>query len=89
MERHWLARPQTVRLLWRVLYAVLALTVGTELFIAEHAQFGIGGSFAFNAWYGFAACMVLILAAKGLGVAIKRADTYYEPPGPTNHDDDR
>ena len=89
MERHWLVRPQTVRLLRRVLYTVLALSVGAELLIAEHALFAIGGSFAFNAWFGFAACIVLILAAKGLGISIKRADTYYDAPGPTTHDDDR
>ena len=78
MDKHWLVRPASVRLLWRLFIAVLALTVVAELFISHHAYFGIDGTFAFNAWFGFIACAVLILFAKGLGVFIKRPDDYYE-----------
>ena len=78
MDEHWLTRRATIRALWLVFAAVLAATVAAELFIAHEAHFGIDGTFAFHAWYGFACCAVLIGAAKLLGLALKRPDAYYE-----------
>jgi predicted membrane metal-binding protein len=67
MSDHWLARPSTIRLLWRGFIVVLVLTVLTE--------------FGFGAWFGFLACAVLILGAKALGALLKRPDGYYDEPG--------
>ena len=78
MERHWLARPETIRKVWVLFTAVLAATVLAELFVEHDAEFGIEGTFAFNAWYGLIACAALILAAKLLGFLLKRPDNYYE-----------
>ncbi len=77
MKTHWLVRPRTIRLLWMVFIIVLAATVGAEFFVHEPTHEGIGGSFGFGAWFGFGACAVLILVAKGLAVFIKRPDNYY------------
>ncbi|MBE0621228.1 MAG: hypothetical protein IH605_11595 [Burkholderiales bacterium] len=78
MEKHWLVRPENIRLLWRAFIGILALTVAAELFVQHHAYFGIDGYFAFNAWFGFLACAALILFAKGLGAFLKRPDDYYD-----------
>ena len=78
MERHWLARPETIRKVWAVFIAVLAATVGAEFFVEHDADFGIDGTFAFYAWYGLIACVALIVIAKQLGFLLKRADNYYE-----------
>lgn len=78
MPQHWLTRPETIRKLWRIFIAMLALTVAAEFFIAHEAHFGIDGIFGFNAWYGFAAGMALIMIARLIGVLLKRPDTYYE-----------
>lgn len=78
MEQHWLTRPSTIRILWMVLFAVLALTVLAQFVIPVEAHFGLDGSFGFNAWYGFAVCAAMILMAKLLGVWLKRRDTYYD-----------
>jgi hypothetical protein len=78
MSDHWLARPATIRLLWRVFIAVLALTVVAEFLVAHHPHFGIESVPAFGAWYGFLACAGMILFAKGLAIFLKRPDTYYE-----------
>jgi hypothetical protein len=78
MEQHWLTRPATIRKLWVIFGCVLAATVAAELFVAHEAHFGIEGTFAFHAWYGFLACAALIGAAKALGLLLKRRDTYYE-----------
>ena len=78
MEPHWLVRPRTIRLLWRLFAVALALTVGAEFFVREPAHQGLGGTFAFGAWFGFGACAVLILFAKGIGLLLKRPDDYYD-----------
>ena len=78
MREHWLVRPTTIRILWVVFIGILALTVAADLFVEQHAIFGIDGTFGFAAWFGFAACVALIVGAKALGFMLKRPDSYYE-----------
>jgi len=78
MREHWLARESTIRLLWRAFLAVLALTVLAELFVAHEPHFAVETVFGFGAWYGLLACAALILAAKAIGLLLKRADDYYQ-----------
>lgn len=77
-DDHWLARPETLRLLWRGFLAILALTVVAELAIEKHPYFGVDGWLGFSAAFGFLACVALISFAKALGVLLKRPDTYYD-----------
>ena len=74
--RHWLDR--NGRLVWRAFLAVLALTVLAEFAVALHPHFGVDGLPGFHAIYGFLACLAMILAAKALGVLLKRPDDYYK-----------
>lgn len=78
MSDHWLVRPSTIRRLWAGFIAVLALTVGAELLVAHDAHFSVERVFGFGAWYGFVACAVLIVFAKGIAVFLKRRDSYYD-----------
>ena len=78
MKQHWLVRPGTLRLLWIIFLIVLALTVLASLFTEVHARFGIDGSLAFNAWYGFLSCIGMVLVAKVLGRLLHRKDSYYD-----------
>lgn len=64
-------------MLWMVFIAILAGTVAIQIWVHVHAEFGVEGTFGFNAWYGFGACVALIVVAKVLGIFIKRTDTYY------------
>ncbi len=75
--RHWLVRPETIRKLWSGGGVTLAALVAIEAGIQTYGYFGLDGTFAFNAWYGFAVCVAMIAAAKGLGTLLKREDTYY------------
>jgi hypothetical protein len=75
---HWLARPTTVRLLWRVFVAVLAALVALDLVVAHHPHFSLESVFGFGAWFGFLSCVVLIVFAKALGALLRRPDTYYD-----------
>ncbi|MCB1959651.1 MAG: hypothetical protein KDE68_03865 [Rhodocyclaceae bacterium] len=75
---HWLVRPETIRKLWIAFIAILALTVVAEFFVEAHPHFGIDGWPAFNAWYGFIACVIMVFGSKLVGMILKRPDTYYD-----------
>lgn len=76
--KHWLVRRRSIRVLWIVFVAVLAVFVVGDVFIYGHPYFGLDGTFAFYAWYGLLTCVVMILLAKAMGVLLKRKDTYYD-----------
>jgi hypothetical protein len=77
-DDHWLVRPGTIRMLWIAFIAVLAVTVLLDLVIEHHPLFGLDGAFGFGAWFGFFSCVAMIVAAKALGVVLKRPDSYYD-----------
>ena len=78
---HWLVRPATIRLLWRFFAAVLALLVFAQFFIKFKSYFGMDGWFGFAAVFGFLACVAMVFLAKGLGVFLKRDESYYDDEG--------
>lgn len=78
MDKHWLVRPATIRRLWIAFIAVLAATVLVQWLVPVQGHFGVDGGFGFNAWYGLAACALMIVAARLLGVLLKRRDDYYD-----------
>ncbi|HEX4892246.1 MAG TPA: hypothetical protein VFV47_03090 [Hyphomicrobiaceae bacterium] len=75
---HWLVRPSTIRGLWTGGSLVLVCLVALDLVVEHKPHFGIDGSIGFGAWFGFAACVAMVLFAKALGVLLKRPDTYYD-----------
>lgn len=75
---HWLARPATIKLLWRVFIAVLAVLVLAQAFIYVKGYFGIDGWFGFGAVFGFLSCLAMVLVAKALGLVLKRPENYYD-----------
>jgi hypothetical protein len=78
MNQHWLVRPGTIRMLWVLFILVLALVVLASLYMDVHAWFRLDGTFAFNAWYGFATCIGMIVVAKLLGRLLHRKEDYYD-----------
>ena len=78
MKDHWLVRESTIRRLWIAFAIVLAITVFLDVVVESESHFGLDGTFAFGAWFGFASCVVLIVLAKALGAVLKRPDKYYE-----------
>jgi hypothetical protein len=77
-EFDWFDRPENIKKLWIMLYAVCGLTVVLQLFAHGHPHFGFDGVFGFFAALGFVSCAALILLAKGLGLLLKRKVTYYD-----------
>lgn len=73
----WLARPESIRLLWIVFSVVLALTVVLQFVIKVKGYFGIDGWLGFAAIFGFGSCLLMVLVAKALGFVLKRDQDYY------------
>lgn len=73
----WLVRPDSIRLMWRVFWAVLALTVVLEFFIKIKGYYGIDDWIGFGAAFGFLSCIAMVVVAKGLGFVLKRDQDYY------------
>ncbi len=80
-EDHWLARPTTIKLLWRVFAVVLALLVVAQAFIYVKGYFGVDAWFGFGAVFGFLSCLAMVVFAKALGWWLKRDEGYYEEGG--------
>lgn len=80
-DAHWLARPRTIRLLWWLFLAVLALSVGLQFVVPVKAHFRVDGWFGFGAVFGFLSCLAMVLVARMLGWLLKRRDDYYHVQG--------
>lgn len=74
----WLARPSTIRLLWRVFAVVLAVSVAVQLLFKVKGYFGVDGWLGFGAVFGFLSCLAMVLFAKLLGWFLKRGEDYYQ-----------
>ncbi|MEM7610399.1 MAG: hypothetical protein AAF270_01895 [Pseudomonadota bacterium] len=77
-DDHWLVRPTTIKLLWRVFAVVLALLVAAQAVIKVKGYFDVDGWFGFGAAFGFLSCLAMVLVAKGLGFLLKRPENYYQ-----------
>ncbi len=80
-QDHWLARPTTIKLLWKVFIVVLAMLVLAQAFIYVKGYFRVDGWFGFGAVFGFLSCLAMVLFAKALGYVLKRPEDYYERGG--------
>lgn len=76
----WLARPSTIRLLWRVFAVVLAVSVAAQLLFKVKGYFTVDGWLGFGAVFGFLSCVAMVLFAKVMGWVLKREEKYYAEP---------
>jgi hypothetical protein len=60
MEKHWLVRPKTVRLLWIIMIVILTVTVLLQLGAHVHGEFHVDETFVFNALFGIGSCWVIV-----------------------------
>lgn len=77
-RRYWLDDRANVDRLVRGFYAVCALLLLLDLFVPRHGTFAIEHLFGFYAFFGFAACVTLVLVAKQLRRVLMRSEDYYE-----------
>lgn len=77
---HWLVRPGTIRRLWKVFIGILMLTLFAQYFVHVHGYFVVDEAPAFYAFFGFFSCLAMVVAAKLLGLLLKRKETFYDEP---------
>jgi len=78
---HWLVRPETIRRLTIASAVLLAGLVAADFGVEHYGYFGVDGTFGFYAWFSLAAGLGGGVAAKVLGIFLRRPSDYYEPQG--------
>lgn len=76
-EPHLLVRRGTIRVLKMASAAALALVVLAELVVERHPYFDMDRPFGFYAWFGFGACVAMVLVARVIALVLKRVEDYY------------
>jgi len=77
-RRYWLDSSENVTLLYRGVWAVGILLLLADLWVHRHEAFGFAQLFGFHGFYGFVACVVLVLTAKALRRVLMRPEDYYD-----------
>ncbi|HKJ77228.1 MAG TPA: hypothetical protein VKA64_08485 [Gammaproteobacteria bacterium] len=77
-KQHLFDKPENVRRLLRVFYAICAGLLAADLIIHRHTLFSWEGFWGFYPIYGFVACVLLVLIAKEMRKAVMRSEDYYD-----------
>jgi hypothetical protein len=77
-QAYWLDNPANVERIVRALYLICAVLVVADIFVPKHGPFAIEHIFGFYAWFGFLACVGLVLAAKVMRRVLMRPEDYYD-----------
>ncbi len=75
---YWLDRKENVTKVYWGVWGLCALLFLVEPLVHKHGDFSFENLFGFHGWFGFVACVGLVLAAKLLRVVLKRPEDYYE-----------
>ena len=75
---YWLDDRSNVDFLVRVFYVVCAVLVLIDVFVDKHGPFSVVHWFGFYGWFGFIACVTLVLVAKQLRRVVMRPEDYYD-----------
>ena len=78
---HIFDKPQNVRRVLWALVAVCIVTIGADFVYHRHIVHPWEGVWGFYAFYGFVACVVLVLVAKEMRKLLMRAEDYYHRDG--------
>jgi hypothetical protein len=78
-RKYWLDDPANVTKLYRGLWVAGILLAALDLVLNRHDDFSFAETWGYYAFYGFVACVALVLAAKEvLRRLLKRPENYYE-----------
>lgn len=76
--KRWLDHAGNVRKVYRAVWVACAMLLVVEVFIDKHGEVPVEHWFGFHGFYGLAACVGLVLAAKLLRRLLKRPENYYD-----------
>lgn len=77
-KHYWLDSPANVTKLYRGVWIVGILLLLSDFLLHKHEDFDFAGWPFFYGAFGFVACVVLVVAAKGLRRLLMRGEDYYE-----------
>ncbi|MDT8440901.1 MAG: hypothetical protein RQ723_04495 [Desulfuromonadales bacterium] len=78
-EFDWFDHPQNIKRLKTGFYIVLALLVLPDFFLHKHTLFSAAEAWpGFYAFFGFVACVIIILVSKLFGLVLKVREDYYD-----------
>ena len=77
-QQHVFDKPENVRRTLRLLYLACALLLAGDLFIHRHVEHAWESVWGFYSFYGFIACVSLVLIAKQLRRILKRPEDHYD-----------
>jgi hypothetical protein len=76
--KYWLDDRRNVDRLVRGFAAACALLILVDAFVPKHGPYAIEHWFGFYGWFGFVACVALVLIAKQLRRVLMRPEDYYD-----------
>lgn len=77
-KRYWLDNPTNVDRLVRGFYIACGALIAIDMFVPKHGPFAAEHVFGFYGWFGFVACVALVLIAKQLRRLLMRSEDYYD-----------
>jgi len=77
-KRWWLDDPRNIDKIWYGLIAVCVALFFADFLYEKHPYFSIEHLPNFYGFYGFVACIILVLAAAQLRKVLMRDEDYYE-----------
>jgi hypothetical protein len=77
-ERTWIDEPKNVDRIVYALYGLCVLLIVIDPFVHKHSPFSIEHYWGFYAFYGFVACVGLVLTAKMLRKILIKPEDYYD-----------
>jgi len=74
---YWLDKPANVTHLYRGLWCVGIVLLLFDFVVHKHEDVALADSLFFYGIFGFVACVVLVVSAKGLRRLLMRREDYY------------
>lgn len=78
-EPSWFEKPKNINLLIGALVLTcIGLVLADLMYHNDHPHFPIEKTFGFQAWFGFAAFVIVVFLGRGLRLIVKRGEDYYD-----------
>lgn len=77
-KQYYFDKPENIRLVLRIFYAICALLVAADFVVHRHTEFRWEGLPAFYPLYGFVGCVILVIIAKWMRTFLMRPEDYYD-----------
>ena len=77
MSQHWILKKENIKKLWVCSIVLLVSLVLVQLIFPIKGHFEVESWIGFGAWFGFIACILMILFSKILGFVVKKPEDYY------------